>query len=210
MRPKTLALSGSFLAAVLAGCNFGSRPPAASTFVASTSPTAPVLDPGVFASPDNLALNRPASASASLPDRPASAAVDGDLESFWVAGSHPTQWIEIDLGALSDVERMILVPSQDPAGATVHRILGGPESGSLELLHEFRGDTSDGVPLEVSPIAAWRGLRYLRIETTESPSWVAWREVAVFGRAAGPSSVSRPGDAVVAMSPRSALAWIGR
>src|SRR5207245_599897 len=34
--------------------------------------------------------------------------------------------------------------------------------------------------LELRPQDPWRNVRYLRISTTDSPSWVAWLEVAVY------------------------------
>jgi len=176
------ALTFLLWATVLAGCATQPGPSAIPSTVGSADVFGPKLDPTAIASADNLALDRPVTASAFLPGQPPGAAVDGDVETVWVSGSHPQQWIEIDLGAAFDVDRLVLVPAQDPAGATVHRIFGGPQSGEVQLLHIFRGETSDGAPLEVSLIGGWPGVRYLRIETTESPSWVAWREIAVFGR----------------------------
>ena len=37
-----------------------------------------------------------------------------------------------------------------------------------------------GALLEYVPSAPWDGVRYLRVETRASPSWVAWREIEVF------------------------------
>ena len=34
--------------------------------------------------------------------------------------------------------------------------------------------------LEFTPDAPWQDLVAMRIETRESPSWVAWREIEVF------------------------------
>ncbi len=48
-------------------------------------------------------------------------------------------------------------------------------------MHEFAGPTADGDVLEVSPPEPWTGLQYIRVETIESPSWVAWREIEVLG-----------------------------
>ncbi len=176
------ALSFLLWATVLAGCAAQPGPSAIPSTIESTDFFGPKLDPTAIASTDNLALGRPVTASASLPGQPPEAAVDGDVETRWISGSHPQQWIEIDPGAAFDVEKLVLVPAQDPAGATVHRVFGGLQSGEAQLLYIFRGETSDGTPLEVSPIGSWGSVRYLRIETTESPSWVAWREIAVFGR----------------------------
>ncbi|MCJ7797332.1 MAG: amidohydrolase family protein, partial [Thermoleophilia bacterium] len=163
---------------------------------APTAPTvlAPTVRPAPSAASDNLALGRAASASAALADQQPSNAVDGDLETNWGAGTHPPQRIEIDLGQAFDLDRLVLIPSQFPEGPTVHAIWGRGDAGDYRLLHEFRGSTADGVALEVSPTAAWAAVRYLKIETTESPSWVAWREVQAYGSpaVAGPVAGGAP------------------
>ena len=73
----------------------------------------------------------------------------------------------------------LLVPSQYPNGATVHRVLGRGSADSYRLLHEFSGNTQDGDVLEYSPSVPWTAIRFVKVETTSSPSWVAWREIEV-------------------------------
>lgn len=209
LRPRA-ALAAVLALTLLQACNLGAPSTAAGDAVGPNIPSEVNIPLAVPDPSGNLALHRPATASASMPDQPPTAAVDGDPETAWSAGTHPTQWIEIDLGAAYDLDRLILTVAQTPAGNTVHQVFGRGDEGDYRLLHEFRGDTSDGQLLDVAPMAAWDAVRYLKIETSESPSWVAWREIAVFGRAAEPSSVSRPADAMVALSPRSELAWMGR
>lgn len=92
----------------------------------------------------------------------------------------PAQWIEVDLGGVFDVAEIRLVPSQYPAGNTVHRILGsGPETGGLIELGVIEGETNDGDYLVLFGASPWLGLDSIRVETTSSPSWVAWREIEV-------------------------------
>jgi hypothetical protein len=71
--------------------------------------------------------------------------------------------------------------SQSPSGATVHRLLGRGvgTGGAFVLLHVFEGETTDSMVLRVAPDDPWLGLRSIRVETVESPSWVAWREIEV-------------------------------
>ena len=78
---------------------------------------------------------------------------------------------------------MRLVVAQSPAGATTHTVFGfGPHtSGSWLPLHRFVGSTADGDVLSFVPQEPWRDLSMLRVETTDTPSWVAWREIQVFG-----------------------------
>jgi hypothetical protein len=59
-------------------------------------------------------------------------------------------------------------------------VLGKLPDGSYRELHVFSGSTKTGDVLEYLPPAPWEGIRYLRIETSASPSWIAWREIEVF------------------------------
>ncbi len=127
----------------------------------------------------NLALHAPARASATLPEAPPEAAVDGDFDTSWSSGSGPLQWIEVKLDGVQSVAGVRLTVGQFPAGYTVHRVLGRVPGLGLQLLHEFAGPTADGDVLEFTPPEPWSGLKAIRIETHESPSWVAWREIEV-------------------------------
>jgi F5/8 type C domain-containing protein len=128
----------------------------------------------------NVARGRSVLASAEQPPTPATAAVDGDTKSLWIAGQFAPQWLEIDLGAPVAIAAIRLGVAQTPAGGTVHAVLGRSPGGSYHELHVFTESTTDGDLLEYAPLAPWQDIRYLRIETRASPSWVAWREVEVF------------------------------
>jgi F5/8 type C domain-containing protein len=131
---------------------------------------------------DNLALDATARASASLAGEGPSRAIDGRQETSWVSGAAPRQWIEIDLGKPATIETLRLVVSQSPAGRTVHVISAGPSRTALERVHTFDGRTNYGDELTWTPSTPLSGIRFLRIETTRSPSWVAWLEIEVLGR----------------------------
>jgi hypothetical protein len=133
--------------------------------------------------PPNLASGASARASSSTPDGGAALAVDGDAATSWSAGTGPPAWIEIDLGKSRTIGAVRLRVTQSPEGQTVHRLLGrGPgTAGRWEPLSVFRGRTADAGVLEWKPDIAHKGVRWIRVETTESPSWVAWREIEVLG-----------------------------
>lgn len=129
----------------------------------------------------NVARGRSVAASAEQMPTPATNAVDGDPTSLWIAGDFAPQWIEIDLGAPVQVAAIRLGVAQAPReGDTVHAVLGRSPEGSYRELHVFDGRTTDGEVLEYVPPTPWGDVRYLRVETRASPSWVAWREVEVF------------------------------
>jgi len=141
-------------------------------------PCAPVVVPN-----PNLAYQKPVSASAELPGEPASNVVDG-TESQWGSGADAPQYIEIDLGEDALLGTVRLTVAQFPAGSTVHEIRGGSTSPATTLLHTFDQHTEEGEVLSVDLVVP-QSVRYLRVTTTASPSWVSWREVEVYA----------PGDA---------------
>jgi predicted amidohydrolase YtcJ len=120
-----------------------------------------------------------ATASASGPDEPPPNAIDADLETAWNSGGDPEQWIQIDLGGPMTVSAIKLVVAQTPEGATSHQIWAGADPNTLALVHQFDGTTKDGDTLEFQPTSPLSNIRYVKILTTESPSWVAWREIEV-------------------------------
>ncbi len=119
------------------------------------------------------------SASASLATDPPENAFDGDTETIWNSGADPNQWIQINLGKPTTVSAIRLVVSQYPAGDTFHQIWGGADANNLTLLHEFKGFTQDSAILEYKPSTPLSNIHYIKIVTTQSPSWVAWREIEV-------------------------------
>ncbi|MBV6395142.1 MAG: hypothetical protein HFACDABA_00713 [Anaerolineales bacterium] len=129
----------------------------------------------------NLAYGKPVKTSANathLPFLTGEYAVDLSINTQWNAGSGPPQWIEIDLLKPSAIATIRLVISQEP-GFTVHRVLGKSENGSYQELYVFRGETQDWQTLEYTPPQPWQGIRFVRIETTVSDSWVGWKEIEI-------------------------------
>jgi hypothetical protein len=127
----------------------------------------------------NLALGRPVTASAQA-GAPAANAVDGSTGTAWVSGGDAPQWIEIDLGAPARVAEVRMRVAQTPAGHTAHRVLASTPAGWLTLA-ELAGSTLDDQVLTVRPSQPLDGVRAIRVETSQSPSWVAWKEIEVLG-----------------------------
>jgi F5/8 type C domain/Cellulase (glycosyl hydrolase family 5) len=141
---------------------------------AGTGPSSPTTS--------NLALNASAKASLSLASQPPADAVDGNPDTQWGAGSSAPQWIEIDLGKPSTITDIRLTVAQYPNGNTIHQIWVRGANDSLRLIHEFEGTTSDNQILEFKPDTPLTGIQFVRIVTTQSPSWVSWKEIEVFGK----------------------------
>ena len=121
------------------------------------------------------------SASASNGQETAPLAIDDDPESIWSAGGGAVQWLEVTLDKFYLIDGIELVVTQAPAGETSHQIWVDGASGALTKFHEYiDAPTSDGQTLEI-PIDPPLILDRVMVLTTQSPSWVAWREVRVFG-----------------------------
>ncbi len=128
----------------------------------------------------NVALT--GSVQVSAGEGSAEEAVDGDPESLWTAGAPPPQTYLVTLDGAYLVDSIELVVAQMPAGQTTHEIwLGGP-SGELTLYRKLVNVwTADGDTLSV-PVTPPRLVSRVLIRTDTSPSFVAWREVRVFGQ----------------------------
>jgi hypothetical protein len=136
---------------------------------------------------DNLAFNKPVHASASLPEEPASQAVDDNLATQWGAGDSPVQWIEVDLQGDYRITEIELVVAQWPEGDSQHLIqVRASGAEAYHTVHEFQGFTRENDRLTYKPEQALENVGQIRIQTLSSPSWVAWKEIQVFGEPAGP------------------------
>ena len=108
--------------------------------------------------------------------QPPSWAVDGSEDTAWVSGQHAPQWIELDLGTPTDVDMLRLLVDQAPAGLTVHEIYAGDHEDPGRFITTIEGETDFGDRLEAEIGIT---VRYIRILTTDSPSWIAWAEIEV-------------------------------
>jgi hypothetical protein len=140
-----------------------------------------VLGPRRSGAGANLAYHKTVRYSSALPGNGGDLAVDGNPGNWWSAGAEAPQWIEVDLGDVYNIQSIRLVISQYPSGLTVHTVRGkgAGVQDSYGVLHTFEGITSDSQALSYTPTQPWQGIRYLRIETLDSPSWVAWREIEI-------------------------------
>jgi F5/8 type C domain len=138
---------------------------------------------------ENLALDKPTTASAtvSYAGYDSSMAVDGNPWTFWNSGDFAPQWIEIDLGQSYAVFGVSLWVTMLPDGYTSHSVWVRTERGQWAewaVPWSFEGDTVDLQRLTAWGVKGPATARYVRIVSNVSPSWIAWREVEVYGRAA--------------------------
>ena len=108
-------------------------------------------------------------------------ALDGDANSFWSSEQNAPQWFSVVLDDVYLVDRIEMVVAQAPAGPTTHEVWLGSGSGTRALYKRFTEvHTEDSQTLHVA-IEPPRSIIEVLILTLDSPSWVAWREVRVFG-----------------------------
>ncbi len=112
----------------------------------------------------------------------ASLAIDGDNETVWSSQQPAPQWFSVLLDDLYRVDRIQMVITQAPAGPTSHEIWLDNGSGSRTLFRRLTNvPTSDGQILNVE-LDPPQVVSEVFILSLQSPSWVAWREVRVFGQ----------------------------
>lgn len=149
----------------------------------ATTTTSATTTTTTIGTPVNVALGKPVSASRFYSSEYSpSKAVDGDIITFWNSGEYAPQWIEIDLLSPISISRLRFRTGQSPSsGYTVHAVTGRAAIGDpYQALHTFEGVTVTETWIEYAPPTPWESIRYLRIETLESPSWVAWVELEAY------------------------------
>ncbi len=184
-------------ALIASACESASQaPPAAGTpaSIASLNLTvspASAWKASPFASPpkgENVALQGYATASArdaagllTVDAVTAHLATDGDSSTVWSSQQPAPQWFSVALDGLHLVNRIQLEVTQAPAGATTHEVWLGNGSGSRTLFARLSDvNTDDGQLLDVE-LNPPQVVDEVFILTLDSPSWVAWREISVFG-----------------------------
>ncbi len=129
-----------------------------------------------------------ARASAALATNVPNDALDADTTTYWNSGGYAPQWIEVDLGGSQQVSTLTLEFAQSPAGISTHQLYAGSTENPTALVKTVNAFTEDQEKMVVQFVPPLTNVRYLRIVTTESPSWVAWRTIRASAEAV-PTSV---------------------
>ena len=103
----------------------------------------------------------------------------------WNSGGTAPAWIQLDLHNVESVKKIRLLTAQTPSGNTTHIITG---SNSITAAGDLYSPVTLGTISSFSTdnqwlnleFPAWQGVRYIRISTVQSPSWVAWRQIEVY------------------------------
>lgn len=123
-----------------------------------------------------------ATASSSYLSYTPNLAIDNNTGTSWNGGGFPAKWIDVDLGAQKTLTAFRLLTNQSPSGATTHNIyVKSNINDAYTLAKTFNGTTTGDQWLEHYLLNAVSNVRYVRVETTVSPSWVAWKEISLYG-----------------------------
>ncbi|MEQ1875456.1 MAG: discoidin domain-containing protein [Bdellovibrionia bacterium] len=141
-----------------------------------------------------------ANASGSYPNFPAANAIDNNPRTMWNAGGFAPQFIELDLGGHFRISGLRLTAIQLPAGNATHIISGRSDKSGFVEMGTISGFVKNGDVLQLNPASQpAEGVRFIKIDTTASPSWIAWGELEVFGQEIVPafdSNTLRSGQAL--------------
>jgi hypothetical protein len=123
-------------------------------------------------------------ASATLSGTALSATQDGKyvMTTSWNAGS-PTGWIEFDLGSVKTIRAIRMSPEQSLTGVTTHNVYIGNTPSPTTLRVSINELTDNKAPIARKfPDGGTVQGRYVRISSnTTGSSWLAWREVEIYG-----------------------------
>jgi hypothetical protein len=119
-------------------------------------------------------------------DQAAVPAFDGDACTIWNSGGFAPQSATLDLGSPKFISAILLVPEMTPSRGLVHHTVEVSDDGRLfQRLGELKLTMRTGEAIEL-PVPNGVTTRFLRITTSESPSHVAWRDVAIIRCGRGP------------------------
>lgn len=127
----------------------------------------------------DLALNRPATASGSTQSYGPGNAVDGSPHTYWESTNHAfPQWLQVDLGAVTGVRRIVLALPPAAAWATRSQtvtVQGGTDGSALTPLlgaAAYTFDPSTGNTATLT-LPAGTATRHLRLVFTANTGWPA-------------------------------------
>lgn len=97
----------------------------------------------------------------------------------WNSGGVAPAWIQFDFGVSRSLKAIRLTSEQWPAsGVMTHLVYAGNTSPPTTLVASISGTLTSREPIVRNLEAS---ARFVRVVTTASSSWVAWREIELYG-----------------------------
>ena len=100
---------------------------------------------------------------------------------YFNTGGFAPQYVELQLPSASTITSVALQVAQLPNGITQHQLFVGPTSNPTQLASSINGFTYSGQWINLTFSPPLTNVRFLRLSTISSPSWVAWVKFLVYG-----------------------------
>lgn len=95
-------------------------------------------------------------------------------------GGYPPQYVQLEFPRLYNISSVYLQVGQLPNGVTQHQLRAGANLTSLSLVADMNNYTSGGEWINITFSPVLTDVRFLRLDTLSSPSWVAWIKFIVY------------------------------
>ena len=100
---------------------------------------------------------------------------------YWNSGGSAPQWVQLQLPGAYTISTICLWVAQLPNGNTIHQISVGPTAGSLSVVTTLNGYTYSGQWINITYNPWLSNVRFIRVDSLSSPSWIAWQKCLVYG-----------------------------
>ena len=97
------------------------------------------------------------------------------------AGGYAPQYVQLELPGTYTICNALMLTNQAPSGATNHQITAGTFLNSTSVVTSFVGSTSSGQWLNATYNPCLTSVRFIRLSSISSPSWIAWSRFYVYG-----------------------------
>ena len=146
-----------------------------------------LITPTPTAVPNNLALNRPVTASSSQVGLTANLAVDGNGGTRWGSDASDPQWIYVDLGSTQTIKRVVL--TWEAAYGKSYQIQTSPDAATWTNI--YTTTTGDGGTDDLSVNGSGRYIRMYGTVRGTTYGYSLW-EFAVYASGPAPTPTTPP------------------
>ncbi len=103
--------------------------------------------------------------------------VDGNLSLGWNSGAFAPQWAILDLHSPKSISQLRLMSGQSPDGQVLFKITLSSEDHSTVFELTLDRYVKAGQWINIPMLSSIANVRYIKLETIKSPSWIAWQEL---------------------------------
>lgn len=135
--------------------------------------------PCLIAPPSGCQQLAPVSVSSDANTSDSGRAADGDSCTVWNAGGFAPHAVTFDFGVVTSFRVVTLIPEMTPSGNVEHVIELSDDGKRFAVAHRIQAPLRSGVA-ETLRLPRTERARFVRVSSKKSPSWIAWREIALF------------------------------